>query len=272
MRIFTLLTLGALCAVPGGVTAQPIPAPLAEPANEDGWLGVVLDDDSGEVLARQVLPSSPAHEAGLQRGDTILSIDGTSVVSSSALIELVRQVGAGGQASLSIRRGMSPAEIQVTLGTRPPNMELAQALVGTPFPWLASQDVRTGESLVPLAERETWTVVEFWATWCGPCHLAAPRMIELYASRDEDRVEFVGIALDSEEDLLSFLDRSDLSWPQVADPDGARNSEALVIAQPTWFLVAPGGEIRAAFIGLGGLDQLERALGDLESYSPSSPK
>ena len=272
MRFSSLAVLLVLAAAPSTGAAQAIPVPLTAPASEDGWLGVVLDDDTGEVIARQVLPQSPAHSSGVSRGDVIVAIDGVRVETSAAFITLVRDVGPENVAILTLRRAGGEEEVSVTLGNRPPNLELAQALVGTQFPWLPADDVRTGERVLAPADRDVWTVIEFWATWCGPCHLAAPRMVELHGTWQVHGVEFVGVALDSEEELRTFLDGSAFVWPQIADPEGARNNEALVIAQPTWFLLAPGGEIRGAFIGLGGLDLLEQALGELDAYSASSPK
>jgi thiol-disulfide isomerase/thioredoxin len=271
MRSIQILLALFLVVSATEAVSQAIPVPITERSTDDGWLGVVLDDDSGEVIARQVLPRSPAQRAGLERGDTILAVDGVSVASSAATIALVREVGADGCAVLTVRRGANEHEMEAILGVRPPNLALAQALVGMPFPWISGDEVRTGRPVPSPAESDTWTVIEFWATWCGPCHLAAPRMVALHAAREEHGVEFIGIAMDPVEDLRSFLEASSLAWPQIADPDGTRNNEALVIAQPTWFLLAPGGEIRGAFIGLGGLDGLERALGDLSAYS-ESPK
>ena len=63
-------------------------------------------------------------------------------------------------------------------------------------------------------------VVDFWATWCGPCVADMPKMKDLYAKYKEQGVEFLGISLDQPEDkggltkLKEFVAKNDIGWPQ----------------------------------------------------------
>lgn len=242
-------------------SSQAIPAPFAD-SQADGWLGVVLNDDDG-LVAERVVPGSPAEAGGLQDGDIIVSVGGIAVQSSGTMIALIRELGAGETASIVVRRDDSQLTLDVLLAERPPQSELSGLLVGAAFPWHEATDVRTGDRVVPPAERDTWTVVEFWATWCGPCHVAAPRVAAL-ADSWRGRVGFVSVANDEEATLRSFLAQTPHDWDQIADPEDFRGSEVLLIARPTWFLVAPGGEIHATFVGLGGVEVLGEALEALE--------
>ena len=63
-------------------------------------------------------------------------------------------------------------------------------------------------------------VVDFWATWCGPCVAEMPKMKELYATYKDKGVEFIGISLDQPEDkggleaLRKFVKEKEIGWPQ----------------------------------------------------------
>jgi len=69
-------------------------------------------------------------------------------------------------------------------------------------------------------------VVDFWATWCGPCVAEMPHMKELYAQYKDKGVEFVGISLDQPEaqggldKLKSFVADKQIGWPQYYQGKG----------------------------------------------------
>ena len=59
-------------------------------------------------------------------------------------------------------------------------------------------------------------VLDFWATWCGPCVKELPHLRELYAEYADDGLEIVGLSFDrSRNRLTKFLGANDVPWPQV---------------------------------------------------------
>lgn len=59
-------------------------------------------------------------------------------------------------------------------------------------------------------------LVDFWATWCGPCVAELPNVRSVYDKYHEDGFEVVGVSLDeSREDLAEFLESHDEPWPQI---------------------------------------------------------
>jgi len=69
-------------------------------------------------------------------------------------------------------------------------------------------------------------VVDFWATWCGPCVGEMPKMKELYAKYKPQGVEFIGVSLDQPESagglkaLKDFVRDNDITWPQYYQGKG----------------------------------------------------
>ena len=91
--------------------------------------------------------------------------------------------------------------------------------IGKPFE-LEFTDAIKGSEISMSDLRGKVVVIDFWATWCGPCIAEMPHMKELYAQYKDKGVEFLGISLDQPEDqggldkLRKYCDENDIIWPQ----------------------------------------------------------
>ncbi|MEO8476308.1 MAG: TlpA disulfide reductase family protein [Actinomycetota bacterium] len=126
-------------------------------------------------------------------------------------------------------------------------VQIQPAMVVTPVPSLPAtvselpeMDVAGYEALLTEL-RGTPVVVNFWASWCGPCEAEAPRF-EAAAARYGDRVQFLGVdILDDRGSAAAFLDRYGLQYPNVFDPTGSTRTALGSIGQPvTVFYDAQG--------------------------------
>jgi thiol-disulfide isomerase/thioredoxin len=88
-------------------------------------------------------------------------------------------------------------------------------------------------------------LVDFWATWCGPCIKELPNVKAAYDKLKGKGFEIVGISFDQDQDKLeSFVSREKLTWPQHFDGQSKFGQEFGITGIPTMWLVDKKGNLR----------------------------
>jgi len=107
-------------------------------------------------------------------------------------------------------------------------------------------------------------LVDFWASWCGPCRKENPNVVKAYSQFHSKGFEVLGVSLDEEKkDWINAIAKDKLIWKQVSDLKGWASPTARlynVEAIPTNFLIDGTGKIVAT--NLRG-DDLEKKLTEL---------
>ncbi|WP_052273331.1 TlpA disulfide reductase family protein [Flavihumibacter solisilvae] len=137
--------------------------------------------------------------------------------------------------------------------------------------------VETGKPAQPFTQKNTtgtavqlsdyrgkYVLLEFWASWCGPCRAENPNLVKMYSTYKDKGFEILSVSLDSDrEKWLKAISVDGLPWMQVSDLKGWNNTVGVlygVRAVPASFLVNPEGVIIAQ--GLRG-EALEKKLEEL---------
>lgn len=91
-------------------------------------------------------------------------------------------------------------------------------------------------------------LIDFWASWCGPCRRNNPRLVKLYNKYHEKGLEIYGVSLDEDSgDWKKAVQHDKISWIQVIDDKGWQSPAASLYGVdmiPSSFLLDRGGIIR----------------------------
>ena len=146
-------------------------------------------------------------------------------------------------------------------GTRSP-------LVGNPAPDFKLKTL-DGEPFRIADQTGRTLVLDFWATWCGPCMQAMPVIEEAVAEFDPEQVRLVAVNLqESAEDIRNTLDRIGVSPEVVLDIDGVAAGRYQANAIPQTVVIDAEGTVTRVFVGGGSklgeqlADAIRETLGE----------
>ena len=258
--------LAAACATPAAKPAAPaehalIAAPTeaqlrADVVLQTGWIGVELDHDEPRVMA--VVPGGPGDKVHLQIGDTLVALDGVALYTPGDLATRILASHVGDKVKLKIRRGERELLLEVTLEEhKEQDVVRDQTLVDHAAPSLPVAVL--GGGALDLAGHVA--VVDFWATWCGPCRQTIPKLDALHAKYPELRI--VGVSSEDEDDIAKFVAKAKVTYTIARDADGHASEHYLVDAIPTLVVIDKAGVVRQVEIGAGDFDAVEAKVVEL---------
>lgn len=160
---------------------------------------------------------------------------------------------ARGEFQISSKPSDVPLElgaIELDLATGPQPGQQAPPLVGKTL---------SGDSFDLAKLRGKLVLLDFWATWCGPCKAATPALKQLYETYGRDgRITFVGIDLDyAAETAANYVEQEGIAWPQL--PTGSWGEENAVLREfavtsaPSFWIISADGTVVARDIPIGEL-------------------
>ena len=115
---------------------------------------------------------------------------------------------------------------------------------GDVFPAFTGQDIVTGRTISLEKLRGKVVLVDFWATWCGPCRGEVPNVLKVYERFHAQGFEIISISLDRNVDVLkSYIKSQKMEWNHIFDKDGKLRDKYGVRGIPQMYVIGRDGKV-----------------------------
>jgi thiol-disulfide isomerase/thioredoxin len=249
-------SLGLAALLVCGSFGAPILAPAdvrAQSASARPWLGVAMDVERQGAGARvgHVIRSSPADRAGIREGDRIVRVESVRIAQGSDVIRAIATHGVGDVVEIGLVRAGSEQSARVTLSPFPAQDDMIRMdLVGTFAPdW---KDLATVHGSLPSSVgglRGRVVVLDFWATWCGPCRVFIPKLGALQARYGAQGLSVVGVSTEDAQEVGLFAQHEAMTYAVAVDKHGETTRSYGVFSLPTVVVIDKRGVVRDVGVG-----------------------
>lgn len=114
-------------------------------------------------------------------------------------------------------------------------------------------------------------LLDFWATWCGPCRQTIPDLKYLYETHRNEGLDILGVALERQglQNLTTFVEQNKIPYTVLVGDASVVSSYGNIRSIPTTFLIGRDGTIRNRMIGVQPRAVLEQAITALLAEPPA---
>ncbi|MEO5500460.1 MAG: TlpA disulfide reductase family protein [Ginsengibacter sp.] len=131
------------------------------------------------------------------------------------------------------------------------NIEMATKVQsGKPVPTISYPDA-VGKMQGLAKYKGKYLLIDFWASWCGPCRAAIPKVKELYSEYKDKGFDVLSISIDDSKDAWrKAMKDENMPWEQLLSPDKDKTMKQFQFSGiPTMYLIDPAGNIIKSFTG-----------------------
>ena len=177
--------------------------------------GMQQIDQLNERFAKLVVKSAE-NNSGNEFGYFLLTYYPEELIDNASRAKLIKQLPAERRS----RKAIKDLQEQINRASK--------TAAGNPLPAF-SQTTPEGTELDIMTEvkKNKVTIIDFWASWCGPCRQEMPFMIDLYQKYKDQGLGIVGVSLDNDREAwVQAIAALKLEWPQMSDLKGWENAAA----------------------------------------------
>jgi thiol-disulfide isomerase/thioredoxin len=132
--------------------------------------------------------------------------------------------------------------------------------VGTNAPEFSLSDLK-GQKLSLSDHKGKVVLLDFWATWCGPCEEEIPQFIQLQNQYGAQGLQIIGLSMDdSAKPVNAFYERVKMNYPVAVADANLGQLYGGVFGLPVNFVIARDGRIAAKFVGATDIETIRKAI------------
>lgn len=149
-------------------------------------------------------------------------------------------------------------------------LDIDYALIGKPasaFELPALFEKKDGKVIKLSDYKGKLVLINFWASWCGPCRAEIPTLTKLQDTYKDRRFTIIGLAMESKDDANKLLDGKDINYPNAYGEESIKkllskygNPDGIL---PFSVLISPSQKILSIYPGIVGETKMTRVLGRL---------
>ena len=141
-----------------------------------------------------------------------------------------------------------------------PSVAAKPDLAGTLAPAFEVKTI-SGETFSLAALKGKPVLLDFWATWCGPCRRSMPVLEKISVEFKNSDLVILGVNTGEDREVVEeFLKKAPFEYPAVLSGESGILESYKVTAYPTFILIGRDGKIVANEVGFGGEDQLRQMI------------
>ena len=134
-------------------------------------------------------------------------------------------------------------------------------LLGEKAPQFKLDEVGAKQVLLTQHANKDIVILDFWATWCGPCHAAMPKLAKVAKQYKGKGVVLYGINIEEDEETIKeFLKQQEFDIRVLRDADGTASTSYQIEGIPQMVLIGKDGVVHSVHLGMAS--DLEKRLTD----------